>query len=202
MKQENKKVILASGNNGKLLELQTILGDLNMELIPQPQTSDYAVEETGTTFVENAIIKARHASRLSGLPSIADDSGLLVNELAGMPGVHTARYAGINSNSSDNIKLLLKNLMDYSELEQRLATFICVLVYMQSAKDPLPLVVIGQWQGAIATTVSGKDGFGYDPVFWDFKCQMTAAQMTNEQKSQYSHRGKACRLLKQELSQL
>jgi XTP/dITP diphosphohydrolase len=199
---ENKRVILASGNKGKLLELQAILGDLSMELIPQPQTNEYEVEETGTTFVENAIIKARHASRLSGLPSIADDSGLIVERLLGMPGVNTARYAGSNCSSSDNIKLLLKNLAPHTELKHRVATFICVLVYLKSANDPLPVIAIGQWQGAIATATSGEDGFGYDPVFWDFESGMTAAQMTKQQKSQCSHRGKACRLLKQKLNQL
>ena len=194
------KIILASGNKGKLKELQNILTDLNVELLPQPSTSDYDVKETGTTFIENAIIKARHASAISGLPSIADDSGLVVDILDGAPGVRTARYAGTECDSEDNMALLLKNLSKYKDIEQRRATFVCALVYMRSAHDPLPIIAVGQWHGAIAQKKSGADGFGYDPLFWDFENKMTAAEMPSQLKTQLSHRGQACFYLKQQLT--
>ncbi|MCB1586004.1 MAG: RdgB/HAM1 family non-canonical purine NTP pyrophosphatase [Xanthomonadales bacterium] len=195
-----KKVILASGNKGKLSELQSYLTRLNIELVPQPKTAEYDVEETGTTFVENAIIKARHAAKLSGLPAIADDSGLMIDALDFQPGVYTARYAGVGCSSQDNIDLILKNLKSYPDLEKRKATFICVLVYMESAIDPLPVVSLGTWRGAIYPKMMGEGGFGYDPIFWDFKHQMTAAQMSKELKSELSHRGEACRKLLDKLS--
>jgi XTP/dITP diphosphohydrolase len=195
-----KKVILASGNKGKLSELQSYLTRLNIELIPQPKTLEYEVEETGTTFVENAIIKARHAAKLSGLPVIADDSGLMIDALDFQPGVYTARYAGVGCSSQDNIDLILKNLKSYPDLEQRKATFICVLVYMESAIDPLPVISLGTWRGAIYPKMMGESGFGYDPIFWDFKNQMTAAQMSKELKSSLSHRGQACRKLLKKLT--
>lgn len=193
------KVILASGNQGKLKELQSILVDLDVELIAQPKTSEYDVEETGTTFVENAIIKARHACALSGLPAIADDSGLVIDALDGEPGVKTARYAGVDCDSQDNMELVLTNLTQYKSLEQRRATFVCALVYMRSARDPLPIIAVGQWHGAMALEKSGAKGFGYDPLFWDFKNQMTSAQMPRELKAQLSHRGQACRKLLEKL---
>ena len=194
-----RKVLLASGNKGKLNELQSILADLQVELLAQPQTAEYDVEETGTTFVENAIIKARHTCALSGLPCIADDSGLVVDVLGGEPGVKTARYAGVGCDSNDNMQLILSNLSEYKHLEQRRATFVCALVYMRSAKDPLPIIAIGQWHGAIALEKTGVEGFGYDPLFWDFEHQMTSAQMSKELKSQLSHRGQACRKLLERL---
>ncbi len=199
---QKQQLILASGNKGKLIELQSALAGLNIELIPQPKTIEYEVEETGTTFVENAIIKARHASLLSGLPCIADDSGLVINALGGEPGVKTARYAGVACDSQDNMDLILSNLSGCSNLEQRRATFICVLVYMRSAYDPLPIIAIGEWHGAIAKEKSGADGFGYDPLFWDFDSQMTAAQMSKQQKASCSHRAQACQLLKKQLEKL
>ena len=196
------KVILASGNKGKLKELQDILGHLPFELAPQPKTSKYEVEETGTTFIENAIIKARHASTLSGLPSIADDSGLVIGALNGEPGIKTARYAGVDCSPQDNMDLILKKLKPYDQKEQRKATFVCALVYMRSANDPLPVIAVGQWHGAITREKHGDEGFGYDPVFWDFKYKMTAAQMSKKLKTKLSHRGKACRKLENKLTKL
>lgn len=197
-----RKIILASGNEGKLKELQSILVGLNVDLLPQPKTKEYEVEETGTTFIENAIIKARHACMLSGLPSIADDSGLVVDALDGQPGVHTARYAGANCNQVDNMELILKNLLPFKNIEQRRATFICALVFMQSEVDPLPIIAVGQWHGAIVKKPIGLGGFGYDPIFWDFKNKMTAAQMTKGLKTKLSHRGQACNKLKTKLNLL
>ena len=195
------KVILASGNNGKLQELREILDDLPFELVAQPKTLEFEVEETGTTFIENAIIKARHAARLSGLPAIADDSGLMIEALNGEPGINTARYAGINCNSQENMDLILKNLLPFKEKNKRKATFVCALVYMQSDKDSLPIIAVGQWHGAITRKKHGDTGFGYDPIFWDFKYKMTAAQMPNKLKTKLSHRGKACRKLEIKLKE-
>lgn len=196
------KVILASGNVGKLRELQEILSGLPFELVPQPKTVEYEVEETGTTFIENAIIKARHASALSGLPAIADDSGLVIESLNGEPGIKTARYAGVGCSPQDNMDLILKKLKPFDEKEQRKATFVCALVYMRRADDPLPVIAVGQWHGAITREKHGDAGFGYDPVFWDFEYKMTAAQMPKDLKTQLSHRGKACRKLEKKLRRL
>ena len=193
------KVILASGNKGKLRELQEILSDLPFELLPQPDTEEYEVEETGTTFIENAIIKARHAAQLSGLPAIADDSGLVIQALNGEPGIKTARYAGIDCSPQDNMDLILKKLKPFDKKSQRKATFVCALVYMRNAVDPLPVIAVGQWNGAITREKHGVAGFGYDPVFWDFKLRMTAAQMPKNLKTKLSHRGKACRKLEKKL---
>jgi XTP/dITP diphosphohydrolase len=197
-----RKVILASGNKGKLQELQDILVDLPFDLIPQPKTKEYDIEETGTTFIENAIIKARHAAQLSGLPAIADDSGLVIDALMGEPGIKTARYAGVDCSPQDNMDLILKKLKPFDDKKQRTATFVCALVYMRSASDPLPVIAVGQWHGAITREKHGIAGFGYDPVFWDFKHKMTAAQMPKSLKTKLSHRGKACRKLQMKLSKL
>jgi XTP/dITP diphosphohydrolase len=196
------KVILASGNQGKLHELQEILSDLPFELVPQPKTSEYEVEETGTTFIENAIIKARHAAKLSGMPAIADDSGLVIQALKGEPGIKTARYAGIDCTPQDNMDLILEKLKHLAGKKDRKATFVCALVYMRSANDPLPVIAVGQWHGAITRKKHGEAGFGYDPIFWDFKHKMTAAQMPKALKTRLSHRGKACRKLEQKLKKV
>ena len=202
MQKTQRTIVLASGNQGKLQELKTILADLQVNLIPQADTSAYQVEETGTTFVENAIIKARHASSVSGLPVIADDSGLVVAKLGGEPGVNTARYAGIDSDSTNNMEKLLDKLSELPTLQHRVASFVCVLVYMRSATDPLPVIAMGQWHGAIAHEPRGEGGFGYDPVFWDFSHKMTAAQMSGDLKASLSHRGKAGQILKEKLKNL
>jgi len=196
------KVILASGNLGKLKELQEILADLPFILTAQPKTVEYDVEETGTTFIENAIIKARHAALLSGLPAIADDSGLVIDALNGEPGIKTARYAGSDCTPQDNMDLILKKLNPFNDKQQRKATFVCALAYLRSANDPLPVIAIGKWHGAITREKHGNKGFGYDPVFWDFKHKMTAAQMPKELKIKLSHRGKACKKLKKKLKNL
>lgn len=197
-----QKVILASGNKGKLLELKEILADLPFELIPQPASVDYSVEETGTTFIENAIIKARHAACLSGMPAIADDSGLIIESLDGKPGIKTARFAGEESTSQENIDLILEKLKPYNDKTQRKATFVSALVYMRSCDDPLPIIAVGEWHGAITRKKHGNAGFGYDPVFWNFEHKMTAAQMPKSLKTKLSHRGQACKILKSKLSKL
>lgn len=182
------KIILASGNTGKLKEFNAAFSDLNIELLPQPQTTEYEVAETGTTFVENAIIKARHASQLTGLPALADDSGLIVPALQGQPGVRSARYAGEQANSHDNLNLLLENM---AAIEQKSAHFYCCLVFMRHHLDPDPIIAKGLWQGQIATKSSGANGFGYDPIFYVPTHHCTAAALDHELKKAISHRGKA-----------
>ena len=194
-----RQVILASGNAGKLREFTAAFADLGIELQAQPKTAEYEVAETGTTFVENAIIKARHASGLSGLPALADDSGLIVPSLQGQPGVRSARYAGEEASDQDNVDKLLAELAG-SEL--RAAHFYCCLVFMRHHQDPDPLIAKGMWHGVIATAASGTGGFGYDPVFYVPALKMTAAELSPDQKRQLSHRGQAIRQLHPQLADL
>ena len=191
------KVMLASGNPGKLAELQSALSHLGLALTPQPKTAEYEVEETGSTFVENAIIKARHAAKLSGLPCIADDSGLMVSALNDKPGVRTARFAGDNATSEDNMALMLEQLEDK---ESRAAQFCCVLVFVRHATDPLPVIATATWPGEIAKEKSGADGFGYDPIFYVPTHKKTAAELTREEKQSLSHRGQAVAILSKQLA--
>ena len=180
------QVILASGNVGKLREFTAAFDELGIELIPQPQSAEYEVAETGTTFVENAIIKARHASYISGLPALADDSGLIVPALHGQPGVRSARYAGEQASSLDNLNLLLKNLTD---IENRAAHFYCCLVFIRHHADPDPIIAKGLWQGEITHETAGAGGFGYDPIFFVPSHQCTAAELPQAVKQTISHRG-------------
>ncbi|MBW8192658.1 XTP/dITP diphosphatase [Neiella marina] len=184
------KWVLATGNPGKVAELAAMLAPLNIELRPQSDFQVTEVAETGTTFVENAIIKARHAAALTGLPAIADDSGLEVDALNGAPGVYSARYAGEHANDSDNVSKLISELAN-TEDNKRSARFRCVLVFMRHAADPTPLICQGTWQGQIAQQAFGEGGFGYDPVFIPHGQNTTAAQMTKAEKNAVSHRGQA-----------
>ncbi|MCF6299660.1 MAG: RdgB/HAM1 family non-canonical purine NTP pyrophosphatase [Proteobacteria bacterium] len=194
-----KKVLLASGNQGKLFELQNAFESLPIELIAQPKLTEYEVAETGTTFVENAIIKARHAAKLSGFAAIADDSGLIVEALDGAPGVISARYSGTDATSQSNMELLLANM---TGIKNRTARFVCVLVYIRHANDPLPIIAEGSWAGEIADAQSGEKGFGYDPVFYLPKLGKTSAQLDKTTKFSYSHRGAAVKKLLQLLKQI
>jgi XTP/dITP diphosphohydrolase len=194
-----QQVMLASGNAGKLKEFNQAFIDLGIELVPQPKTSEYEVEETGSTFVENAIIKARHASRLSGLPSLADDSGLIVPALDGAPGVYSARYAGLPSNAQNNLNLLLENM---NGIKNREAYFFCCLVYMRHHQDPDPVIAKGIWRGLITHTASGSGGFGYDPIFHVPEHGCTAAELSADIKQAISHRGLAIAALKPQLDGL
>ena len=191
------KVVLATGNAGKVKEFASLFAPLNIEVLPQSEFNVSSVPETGTTFIENAIIKARHAARETGLPAIADDSGLVVDALNGAPGIYSARYAGEQASDSDNIRHLLAELGN--ENHQRGAHFQCVLVMLRHADDPIPLISEGQWHGSITRQPHGNGGFGYDPVFYvdTFKC--TAAELEKAQKNAVSHRGKA---MQQLLSQI
>jgi len=193
-----ENIVLASGNQGKVKEIQQLLSPLGWHVTPQTEWGFEEAEETGLTFVENAIIKARHASRLTGLPALADDSGLAVTALGGAPGIYSARFAGPQCSDSDNIAKLLRQLTDTPE-QERHASFHCVIVFLRHAEDPTPIICQGRWDGYITTTPQGTQGFGYDPVFWVPDLQCTAAQLTLEQKHQYSHRGHALRALLREL---
>ncbi|MGJ0484133.1 MAG: RdgB/HAM1 family non-canonical purine NTP pyrophosphatase [Methylomicrobium sp.] len=189
---KHQKIVLASGNPGKIREIQALLAD--HPIVPQSDFSISDAEETGTTFVENAIIKARHASLHSGLPAIADDSGLVVDALNGAPGVFSARYAGPGSSDQDNLQKLLEELDGVPEAE-RSARFICVLVFMLHPADPTPVITQGIWEGSILTRPAGSNGFGYDPVFWVPTHHCASAELSPEVKNSLSHRGQALRSL-------
>ncbi|MGK0305023.1 MAG: XTP/dITP diphosphohydrolase, partial [Gammaproteobacteria bacterium] len=161
----SKKIVLATGNKGKVKELATMLSGLSIEVLPQSDFAVTEVAETGSTFIENAIIKARHASKHTGLPAIADDSGLAVDALGGAPGVYSARYSGENATDQSNITKLLGAMADVPH-DKRQAKFLCVLVYMRHADDPSPIICQGEWCGEIMTEPQGDNGFGYDPIFW------------------------------------
>ena len=193
-----KKIVLATGNPGKVKELQSLFAPLSIEIVPQSDFNVPEVPETGTTFVENAIIKARNAAKHTGLPAIADDSGLAVDALNGQPGVYSARYAGEDATDADNIDKLLLAMVSVPS-EQRSAQFNCVLVLMQSVDDPTPLISHGKWEGSILEQRRGEGGFGYDPVFWVEQNQCSAAQLSKTEKNAMSHRGKALQQLVQQL---
>jgi XTP/dITP diphosphohydrolase len=188
------KVVLATGNKGKVKELARMLSGLEIEVLPQSEFAVTEVAETGSTFVENAIIKARHAAEQTGLPAIADDSGLAVDALGGAPGVYSARYSGDQATDQSNIIKLLAAMTDIPK-EKRQAQFVCVLVFMRHADDPTPIICQGEWSGEITTEQQGENGFGYDPVFWVKEQNCSSAQLSPEQKNVLSHRGKALKLL-------
>lgn len=197
------KIVLATGNQGKVKELSNLLTQYQLEIIPQSQFNVPEVEETGTTFVENAIIKARHAAKVTGLPAIADDSGLEVDALNGAPGVYSARYAsdlvGENVTDDDNTNKLLLALENFKDSE-RSARFHCVLVYMKHENDPTPIICHGVWEGCISREKKGDQGFGYDPVFWQNDLQLSSAQLPRDIKNKLSHRGHALAKLVKELA--
>lgn len=197
------KIVLATGNQGKVKELASLLAAHQIEIVPQSHFDVSEVAETGTTFVENAIIKARHAAKITGLPAIADDSGLEVDALNGAPGVYSARYAcdivGEQVTDDDNTNKLLSALENTPD-EERSARFHCVLVYMKHENDPTPIICHGVWQGCISREKQGEQGFGYDPVFWQEGLQMSSAQLPREIKNQLSHRGQALAQLVKKLS--
>jgi XTP/dITP diphosphohydrolase len=189
---KNQKIVLASNNAGKIHEIQAILS--GHSIVAQSEFNVIEAEETGTTFVENAIIKARNAALHSSLPAIADDSGLVVDALDGAPGVISARYAGAGSSDLDNLNKLLKDL-EGIPTAQRTARFICILVFMQHAGDPFPIIAQGVWEGRILTQPVGENGFGYDPVFWVPERNCASAELSSEDKNSLSHRGQALKNL-------
>lgn len=193
------KVVLATGNQGKVKELTQLLHAHHIDVIAQSEFDLDSPEETGLTFIENALIKARYASEKTGLPAIADDSGLSIPALHGAPGIYSARYAGEEATDQRNIDLVLKNLVDV-EGSDREAVFNCVLVFLKHAKDPTPIVCHGQWKGVITKDQTGQGGFGYDPIFWLPEQQCTAAELSKDIKNAVSHRGKALALLVEQLN--
>ncbi|WP_353571671.1 XTP/dITP diphosphatase [Candidatus Albibeggiatoa sp. nov. BB20] len=192
------KIVIASGNKGKIREFQQIFTDFQIEVVPQTQFDVSNVEETGLTFVENAILKARHAAQQTSLPALADDSGLEVDALQGAPGIYSARFAGEGANDKTNNQLMLERLQDVPEVE-RTARFQCIIVFMRHAEDATPLICQGTWEGRILTAAQGENGFGYDPLFFVPTHNCSSAQLAAETKNQLSHRGQAIQLFKQQV---
>ncbi len=195
-----KQVVLASSNQGKLAEFQALFAGAGVDLVPQSQFSVTDADEVAATFVENAIIKARHAAQQTKLPALADDSGLVVPALGGAPGVLSARYAGSDKSDGNNIEKLLAKLINVPE-EQRQASFVCVLVFLRHADDPIPLISTGIWDGRILTASSGANGFGYDPIFHCAEYGCSAAELPADIKNQISHRYQATLSLLAQLNQ-
>jgi XTP/dITP diphosphohydrolase len=194
-----QRLVLASSNPGKLAELKPLLADAGYELVTQGELGLSDAYEDGHSFVENALIKARHACRGSGLPALADDSGIVVDALGGAPGLLSARYAGVHGDAAGNNRKLLAELQGVPEAK-RTARFVAVIVLLRHAEDPLPLIAQGTWEGRILTAPRGDKGFGYDPLFFDPLLGHGAAELAPELKNQVSHRGKALAALRQLLA--
>lgn len=195
-----QQVVLATGNPGKVKELAEMLADADIKILPQSQFDVVEAEENGLSFVENAIIKARNASRHTGLPAIADDSGLEVAHLQGAPGIYSARYAGADASDGDNNRKLLQALDGLAETNRK-ARFRCVIVFLRHATDPAPIIAQGTWEGRILETPQGENGFGYDPLFYVPGESCSAAELNAETKNRLSHRGQALSNLVEQLKQ-
>lgn len=185
--------VLASNNAGKLKEFSELLAPMDVSIRPQKEFSVEDAIEDGLSFIENAIIKARHAAKATGLPALADDSGLEVDALGGAPGIYSARYASMNGGEKSDTANLEKVLVDMAEHKNRTARFHCVLAFVRHATDPTPIIIQGVWQGDLLTAPRGENGFGYDPIFWVEQHQCSSAELSKEQKNLLSHRGKAVR---------
>lgn len=194
------RVVVATGNPGKLAELRVLLYGLGLDLVAQGELGIGDADESGASYVENALLKARHAARASGLPALADDSGLAVDALGGAPGLHTARYAGPGASAADNIGKLLAALEGVPD-GRRGAGFHACLVLLRGADDPLPVIAQGLWRGRILAAPRGRGGFGYDPVFLDEGSGLAAAELDEPTKNRISHRGRAVAALRQALAQ-
>jgi XTP/dITP diphosphohydrolase len=193
------KVVLASGNAGKVREFMQLLSGVGMDVRPQSEFDVPDADETGLTFVENAILKARNAAKITGLPAIADDSGIEVDALQGQPGIYSARYAGVGAGAAACNEKLLKALEGVPEAE-RTARFRCCIVMMQHADDPSPIIAEGAWEGRILESLTGSEGFGYDPLFFVPTHNIAAAEMDSAEKNKISHRGQALKVLLERLS--
>lgn len=193
------KIVLASNNAGKIKEIKALLADLPVELISQAELDISEVEETGTTFIENSLIKARHASKAAGLPAVADDSGLAIDALDGAPGIYSSRYAGEDANDLDRINKVLAELKTIPD-NKRTAEFHCAITLVKNAEDPSPLVCEGIWPGTILYAPQGNRGFGYDPIFYIPEYQCSAAELDPDLKNQISHRGRAMAAFRKELT--
>ena len=189
-----QKIVLATNNQGKVNELQNLLADAGFNVVAQKEFNVPEVDETGLTFIENAILKARHTAKFTKLPAIGDDSGLVVNALGGAPGIYSARYAGEHGNDASNNQKLLQELKNVPS-EKRTAYFYCALAFMRHENDPTPIICLGKWDGIILNEIRGEGGFGYDPLFYVPELNCSAAELTKEHKSQISHRGQALKQL-------
>ncbi|MEJ2622010.1 MAG: RdgB/HAM1 family non-canonical purine NTP pyrophosphatase [Candidatus Thiodiazotropha sp.] len=194
-----ERIVLASNNVGKVREINQLLASEQIQVVPQQDFNIPDAIEDGLSFVENAIKKARHASSLSGLPAIADDSGIEVDALNGAPGIYSARFAGAGASDQENLQKLLNRLEDIPE-QKRTARFQCLMIYMRHAEDPTPLICQGTWEGRILFEPQGKNGFGYDPIFYVPTHNCSSAQLEPETKNRLSHRGLALNALLQALS--
>ena len=189
-----QRIVLVSNNAGKVREFNQLLAGSELEVIPQSEFQVEEIEETGLTFVENALLKARNAAQHTGLPAIADDSGLEVDALEGAPGIYSARYAGAGASDRQNLEKLLEALKDVGD-ENRSARFQCLMVYMHHPADPTPMIFQGTWEGRILRAPQGSNGFGYDPVFYVPEQQCSSAELPSDLKNSLSHRGRALRQL-------
>jgi len=198
---KSNQIVLASGNAGKLREIAQLLEGLNLEILPQSEFNVPEVEETGLTFVDNAILKARNAAHYTGLPAIADDSGIAVDVLRGRPGIYSARFAGIGASDEENLEKLIRMVTPFPD-EERTARFICSMVYIRHEEDHVPVIAEGVWEGQLLIDPKGQNGFGYDPIFYVSSQQCTSAELPPEIKNKLSHRGQALRKLLEQLSSL
>mgnify|MGYP002628252882 FL=1 len=196
---KKKKLVLATGNAGKVQEMDSVLADLGFEVISQRDLNVEDAIEDGLSFVENSLIKSRHASRITGLPAVADDSGISVDALNGAPGIYSARYAGDSCDDQANNDLLLENMRNVAETDRGIQ-FVCVLSYVRHAEDPMPLIAQGVWHGSLLFEERGTEGFGYDPLFWVPTHKLASAELEPNVKRQISHRAKALELLCQQLT--
>ena len=195
------QIVLATGNPGKVRELQQLLSDTGYQITPQSEFDTPEAVEDGLGFVENALIQARNAARHTGLPAIADDSGIAVDALDGAPGIYSARYAGEGASDEENLQRLLHDMRGVEE-QHREASFICLMVYVRHAEDPVPIICQGVWKGRLLDSPQGENGFGYDPIFLVPEKDCTSAELSSEEKNALSHRGQALKCLVRELRQL
>lgn len=190
----SQRIVLASGNAGKLREFNAMLADLGIEFVRQSEFGVQDADETGLTFVENALIKARNAAQHTGMPAMADDSGIVVDALGGAPGLYSARYSGEHGDDAANNTKLLQALQDVPD-EKRTARFYCCIVYLRHAEDQLPIIAEASWEGRIMHSLSGANGFGYDPLFYVPTHNCSSAELPPDEKNRISHRGQALRKL-------
>lgn len=196
---EQREIVLASNNPGKVREINALLADTVFKILPQSDFNVVEAEETGLTFIENALLKARNAARYTEYPVIADDSGIEVPALKGRPGIYSARYAGVGASDEDNLNKLIEDIAPLAE-QDRAARFVCVMVFLKHAEDPTPIIAQGIWDGVAMIEPCGENGFGYDPIFYVPTHDCMSAELAPDVKNQISHRGQALRLLIEQLN--
>jgi XTP/dITP diphosphohydrolase len=198
---EKQEIVLASNNPGKVKEVNELLADTVFHILPQSEFDVVEAEETGLTFVENAILKARNAARYTNHPVIADDSGIAVPALKGRPGIYSARYAGVGASDQENLNKLIEDISPLNEADRK-AHFVCVMVFLKHAEDPMPIISQGIWEGIVMTETAGQNGFGYDPMFYVPTHDCMSAELTPDIKNQLSHRGQALTDLIKQISKM